>query len=462
MNSEYTKSDRVDDVYEWYDTLLYYMKTEEISRLVNSGIRRHAPISIVFILSRLFTRLKQFASPYSRQKDTDITHPIMHSVQPIIHVQQKRKQKGKPTGPPMENQPTRPPMENRPTRPPMENQPTRPPMENQPTGYPVEAQTGGGRKKDNKDKANRERLGGKGGKSKNSGKGIANKNGKIKSEAEILKNCTFMSVPYQGESSISDSLSKIDVVYPWYEYALYVFRHETKLRHLCEPSALSKLIPADHVSSVKDALFTIEYIKKNIMFLHLERAKLIHSSQQGLRVRQYPYIEFIFPGFFLDTLNSAKPVPIEATHVNEGRIQAALGNRSLEYGSRIPIDKFLIVHIELFRQMVGDTLSIDTSLVSESFSHLLYDSETDEFGLVFENDGITVRFRISGDGSYPQPMVSSISDLRDFGGNYIFLVNGDAFINHEMISKWIENDGRHLGTWYETTEQRYPLPSDNQ
>jgi hypothetical protein len=271
---------------------------------------------------------------------------------------------------------------------------------------------------------------------------------KNKSQSEMIKNCMFMSVPYNGSSLVTDSLTKISVVLPWYEYSLYVFRNETHLQKLCVPEAY-KNAPLDHVSSVKEALLVLDYIKKNLMFLNLERTKLSNMNSMSKRV---PYIDVIFPGFFLDTRNTSKPVAIEAIPANELRIQSAMTNRSLEYGYRTPIDKFLIVHNEFFRQVVGGTISIDTDFVSEVFSQLNYDMDTDQFGMVFGNEGVVVLFRIVDNGSYPQPevvMVSNITNAKDTGINNITLIEGDAFVNLEMISTWIENDGLHLETWYE-------------
>lgn len=350
-----------DEDYEYFRNILDLLNIDQVTQLVSTGAKRHAPISIVFVLSNLGAMLKQYKSVLSKASSNNQLNIL---------------------------------------------------------------QIGGSKKKPQKNN------------NKNNNKSDGNDKKK-----ENDKFCSIMSVPYVGEASPSESLNKILQVFPWYEYALNVFRNETSIRVQLNNRSSS----SEDTKILRESLIMLDVIKKNILILYIEKNKVM-SKQYGPS-----YLSIIMPGFFLITDNSFKnntpKLLIEARHDNEMQIQLALLNRKLEYGTRIPIDRILIIYHEYFRYLLSSTMNEYIETIPVSFSNFVYDIDLDEFFLLYDTHNVLIQFKLLHDGNeYPQPKNVNIVSLDYFqmDNNKLTLLQGDEYGNNELIQNWIMDDGYML------------------
>jgi hypothetical protein len=304
------------------------------------------------------------------------------------------------------------------------------------------------------------------------------KEGKEKTDLTKMKEwCDLLSVVYSGSNNVTDSYNKLTHAIPWYEHCLYVFRRERFISRQVKVWGIHAKIPREIIVQLDEVMTVFGKIKQHLAMLYKERyamATKVNFSSLGASNAPRSFTMTAVPGFFIVSAPTTTFVKVDKA--NEGVITSAFMNRTLEYGARISLDRFLILYNSYFSTILMDSIGDYEGMgvgayISEDsgnvrFTQLTYTVSTDTF-VISKTPVFEIGFRISAEGSgYPQPVIVFVHTSRQrFQGGYPHQPVGgsdpprdDASVpvnifeetatnpvdTAEMIASWVQTDGKQI------------------
>jgi hypothetical protein len=302
-------------------------------------------------------------------------------------------------------------------------------------------------------------------------------NGKV-DLTKIKEWCDLLSVVYTGSSNVTDSYNKLTHAIPWYEHCLYVFRRERFISRHVKAWGIHAKIPREIIVQLDEAMTVFGKIKQHLSVLYKERyamATKVNFSSLGAANAPRSFVMTAVPGFFIVSGPTTSFVKVDKG--NEGTITGAFLTRTLEYGARISLDRFLILYNAYFSTILMDSIGdyggsgvseyMDERSGNVIFTQLTYTVSTDTF-VISKAPVYEIGFRISTEGSgYPQPVIVFVhTGKQRFQGGYpnqpmgagdppprddasvpvnIFEDSASNPINSaEMIESWVQTDGKQI------------------
>lgn len=267
-----------------------------------------------------------------------------------------------------------------------------------------------------------------------------------KSKSKIV-DCTIISKPYPGDKDAKESVNRLQVVLPWYEYCMYTFRFNINFQEFDKAWSRDKVIQTygEYLRRIRNAFLVYNQMQFNYNFVHRE---LIRLHKAGTRTSGTEINNSIVGNFYIRNNNNFYPVP--ATDIYNDTIREAFLNRSLEYIDYISMDRFIITFNTLFSIEIRRYVGTDDYPM---FDRLEYSSNSDKFLAYYFQYNVVLEFKISPDSGYPRPVNYMVYEKRS-GNDYtegrgvVTLYQPDIHGTRDMqdiLDSWILADAENLG-----------------
>eukprot|EP00798_Chlamydomonas_sp_ICE-L_P025500 gene25500-11156_t len=283
--------------------------------------------------------------------------------------------------------------------------------------------------------------------------------------------CDLISISYKGQSDSVEAYRKLTHVIPWYEYCLYVFRHELMISE-CRAKGVKISAPNLDISTIDKVIIVFNKMKTNLSTLYTERYTLatkINFASLGVNESngERSFAMAAVPGFFI--VSTPSPMFVKVESINEPTFRKAFLERSLEYAQRIPLDRFLILYNGYFSSILYTTIAqnmdafhmvLDTETGNVKFTLLTYTLETDMFVLSNAKD-FSISFRINSEqGGLPIPIIFGVNtsyhnynidninkrDNNKSNTTIVTIFDDVTMDTSKLISSWVETDAMKL--WF--------------
>lgn len=283
--------------------------------------------------------------------------------------------------------------------------------------------------------------------------------------------CDLISISYKGQSDSVEAYRKLTHVIPWYEYCLYVFRHERMISE-CRAKGVKISAPNLDISTIDKVIIVFNKMKTNLSTLYTERYTLatkINFASLGVNESngERSFAMAAVPGFFI--VSTPSPMFVKVESINEPTFRKAFLERSLEYAQRIPLDRFLILYNGFFSTILYNTIAqnmdafhmvLDTETGNVKFTLLTYTLETDMFVLSNAKD-FSISFRINSEqGGLPMPIIFGVNtsyqhynidninqrDNNKSNTTIVTIFDDVTMDTSKLISSWVETDAMKL--WF--------------
>eukprot|EP00798_Chlamydomonas_sp_ICE-L_P001286 gene1286-32635_t len=275
----------------------------------------------------------------------------------------------------------------------------------------------------------------------------------------------------RGQTDSVEAYRKLTYVIPWYEYCLYVFRHELMIGE-CRTKGVKISAPNLDISTIDKVIIVFNKMKTNLSMLYTERYTLatkINFASLGVNESngERPFAMAAVPGFFI--VSTPSPMFVKVESINEPTFRKAFLERSLEYAQRIPLDRFLILYNGYFSSILYTTIAqnmdafhmvLDTETGNVKFTLLTYTLETDMFVLSNAND-FSISFRINSEQvGLPIPIIFGVNtsyhhydidninkrDNNKSNTTIVTIFDDVTMDTSKLISSWVETDAMKL--WF--------------
>jgi len=268
-----------------------------------------------------------------------------------------------------------------------------------------------------------------------------------KSKSKIV-DCTIISKPYPGDKDAKESVNRLQVVLPWYEYCMYTFRFNVQFQEFDKAWSTHKgvQIYGEYLRRIRNAFLVYNQMQFNYNFVHRE---LIRLHKADTRTSGNEINNSIVGYFYIRNNNTFHQIPANTN--SEINIMNAFLNRSLEYIDYISMDRFIITFNALFSMEIHRYIGRDDATYP-TFSRLEYSSDSDKFLAYYFSESVVLEFKISPDSGYPRPVNYMVYEKRNGNGysgdSVVTLYNDGVDRMQDILDLWIQMDADNLRRGY--------------